>query len=74
MDGELLQSGGSAEVLGSQRTALVWLINQILARGYTIAAGHLLMTGAIGGMQPAKPGNYSAEFGDLGAIDFKIIA
>jgi 2-keto-4-pentenoate hydratase len=73
-EGAQLQAGISAEVLGSQRTALVWLINQVLQRGYNIAAGHLFMTGAIGGMQPAKPGNYRAEFGDLGNIEFEISA
>ena len=72
LNGEQLQAGQSAEVLGSQRTALVWLINQVLDRGYEIAAGHYFMTGAIGGMQPAKPGNYRAEFGNLGTIEFEI--
>ncbi len=71
-DGEVLQQGTAKEVLGGQRQALTWLINQTLQRGYTITAGHLFMTGAIGGMQPAKPGSYLARFGALGNIEFEI--
>ena len=71
-DGEVILEGDSVEVLAGQRNALVWLINQCLQRGYTISAGHLFMTGSIGGMQPATTGAYHAEFGELGNIDFTL--
>ena len=70
--GETLLQGDGGEVLGEQRHALAWLINQVLNRGYTIEAGHLFMTGSIGGMYPAKPGNYSANFGALGDLTFSL--
>ena len=44
----------------------------MLARGYTLEAGQILMTGSIGGMVPAQPGTYTATFGPLGEITFEI--
>lgn len=61
-NGELCFSGHGADVMGGQASALAWLINEVLSIGYPIRAGHLLMTGSIGGMQPARPGHYEAEF------------
>ncbi len=69
---EVLLSGRSHEVLGGQAKALAWLINETLARGYTIDAGHILMSGSIGGMCPATPGTYIGQFGELGQIEFTI--
>ena len=69
---ETLLEGSSAEVLGGQRQALAFLINEVLARGYTLTSGQILMTGSIGGMVPAQPGQYEATFGDLGSISFEI--
>lgn len=69
-----LLSGSGGEVLGGQLQALVWLVNQVQARGYQIEAGHLLMTGSIGGMCPAGAGAYTADFSALGAISFNIAA
>jgi len=69
---ETLLSGKAGEVLGGQRDALAWLINQVLERGYDIESGHILMTGSIGGMYPAKPGHYTADFDSLGKLTFTI--
>jgi len=69
---QTLLRGSTGEVLGGQLQALVWLVNQAQARGYQIDAGHLMMTGSIGGMCPAAPGAYSADFGRLGQISFEI--
>ncbi len=69
---ETLLSGTSAEVLGGQRQALVFLINEVLARGYALEAGQILMTGSIGGMVPAQPGRYAASFGALGELSCEI--
>ena len=71
---QTLLAGTSNEVLGGQAKALTWLINETLTRGYSIAAGHVLMSGSIGGMCPANPGAYSASFGELGSIEFTIAA
>ncbi len=69
---ETLLAGTPGEVLGGQLHALVWLVNQAQARGYAIEAGHILMTGSIGGMYPATAGAYSADFGSMGRIEFTV--
>lgn len=69
---ERVLSGRVGDVLGGQRNALAWLINEVLARGYRIDAGQLLMTGSIGGMCPASPGRFHAEWGNLARLTFDI--
>lgn len=71
-DGVPVLSGAGSEVLGGQRHALAWLINQVLALGYELRAGHWLMTGSIGGMAPARPGHYIARYEGLGEFAFEI--
>ena len=73
-DDEQLWRASSGDVLDGQRYALAFLINEALARGYAIQAGQLLMTGSIGGIAPAKPGKYVADFNELGTIEFTVAA
>lgn len=72
MGDEIKLQGVGGEVLGGQQHALAWLINQTVARGYQIEPGHIFMSGSIGGMCPAAPGDYVAEFGALGTIEFSV--
>ena len=58
----------AGSVMAGQRDALIWLINQILAQGYELRPGHVLMTGSIGSMHPGKAGRYRADFGALGGL------
>ena len=41
---------------------------------YKIQAGHIVITGAIGGIMPGKPGSYQINYGPLGNIDFEIVS
>lgn len=67
-EGQTLFEGGCADVMGGQGHALCWLINNALAKGYALSRGHLLITGSVGGIAPAKPGAYCGAFdGALGA-------
>jgi 2-keto-4-pentenoate hydratase len=64
--------------MGDQWEALRWLVNTVLAEGYAIEPGQLLMTGALGGAHPASPGRYRAEFGGpaaaaLGAVEIDVV-
>ena len=68
----LLLSSRSDDVMGSQWLALQWLINRTLANGWTLEAGQLLITGAIGRMLPAEPGTYRADFGPLGSVVYEM--
>ena len=72
VDGETLHTARAGDVMGSQANALAWLVNLLLELGYTIQPGHLFMTGSIGAMHPAKPGQYKASYGSLGQIEFAI--
>ena len=71
-DGENISRGRATDALGSQWEAARWLVNTALAQGHRIKAGQLLITGALGGMLPARPGSYIADYGELGVIRFAI--
>lgn len=64
--------GTGASVLGGQREALAFLINEVLARGYSVEAGQLMMTGSIGGILPGRAGQFIGDFGALGEIRFAL--
>ena len=69
---QAFQTAMAGSVMAGQRDALIWLINRILAQGYELQAGHVLMTGSIGSMHPGKAGRYRAEFGALGDLTFAL--
>ena len=69
---QALHTAMAGSVMAGQRDALIWLINQILAQGYELRPGHVLMTGSIGSMHPGKPGRYRADFGALGELTFAL--
>jgi 2-keto-4-pentenoate hydratase len=70
---EQLHTGTAAEVMGDQWEALAWMINTALELGCPIRAGDLMMTGSIGGLQPADPGEYLADYGSFGQIRFTVV-
>jgi 2-keto-4-pentenoate hydratase len=72
-DGTLVNEGVSADALGGQWKALLWLVNDTLSKGYTIEAGQYLMTGALGKMIPAQPGTYKAGFSPSASLSFKVL-
>lgn len=72
LDGELMDSGQGSAVMGSPLEALRWLINQQIAQGYSLKAGQVLITGALGNMTPGKAGNWTAEFGQGQVITFRL--
>ena len=69
---ETLHRVPAGTVMQGQLNALAWLVNTVLAKGYTLAAGHVLMTGSIGNMHPGSPGGYQAGFGALGELTFTL--
>lgn len=73
-DGSVINSGKAVDALGGQWKALKWLVNEALHNGWTIEPGYVLLTGALGKMLPAKPGDYKAEYTELGIIEFKVVA
>ena len=72
LDGEVLHEDAAGSVIDGQWQALLWLINQTVAQGYTITPDHVLLTGAIGAAHPGQSGHYKADFGDAGCIAFQL--
>ena len=71
-DGQVINEGQATDALGGQFEALKWLANAITSRGGKLTKGQFVITGAMGRMLPAKPGNYKAEYGQLGEITFSV--
>ena len=59
---EVLFEGRCGDVLGGQHEALAWLMNEVLDVGYGLAAGQLLMTGAVGGASPRQSRQLQRQF------------
>jgi 2-keto-4-pentenoate hydratase len=71
-DGAVINEGKGSDVLGGQWKALLWLVNNVVARGERIEAGQYLMTGALGGMLPGKPGKYVLTY-PFETLTFEVI-
>lgn len=71
-EGERIIQARAGEVMDDQWQALLWLVNRVLASGWTLEPGQLLITGAIGPMLPLRPGEYAADFGALGELRLRV--
>ena len=71
-DGEEVCSAPASDALGGPQAALAWMLNEARARGLPVRDGMLLITGACGGIHPALPGRYVADYGDFGRIEFTV--
>ena len=71
-DGETLSAAPATEALGGPVTALEWMVSESRSRGFPIAEDMLFITGACGGIRAALPGNYRADYGALGSIEFRV--
>lgn len=69
---KIVLTGDSSEVMGHPLRAALWLVNRAVAEGYTVQAGHVLLTGGIGGMAEGQPGVYRAELDALGTVGFEL--
>ncbi len=73
-EGKIMDTGvGRNTWKDDQWESALWLVNRIIEDGYTIRKGHFLLTGAMGSMVLAEKGNYRADYGKLGIIEFEII-
>ncbi len=72
-DGERVGEGESTDAMGDPWDALLWLVNTVIAQGYTIVQGQVLITGAMGPMLPGKTGVYTADYGPLGTLSFTVV-
>lgn len=70
-NGSVVNEGTGNEALEGQWKALLWLVNNVLAQGGKIETGQYFLTGALGKMIPAAPGEYKAAY-PFGTMSFVV--
>ncbi|MFD0915746.1 2-keto-4-pentenoate hydratase [Pseudahrensia aquimaris] len=71
-DGETVQEGSGANVMGAPLTSLVWMAKALADQGSSLKAGEWVSTGTCTAPVPAKAGTtVSASFGDFGTVSVK---
>ena len=71
-DGKTLYQAKLTEPLGGPLESLAWMLNESQSRRFSIPNEALMLTGACGGIHPASPGSYVADYGSLGSVEFEI--
>ncbi|MGR8920211.1 MAG: hypothetical protein ACU85V_11360 [Gammaproteobacteria bacterium] len=52
---------------------VLWVVNEfVLARGYTVAAGQVIIPGNLTGIHAAGAGGYAIDFGPLGKLELTV--
>jgi 2-keto-4-pentenoate hydratase len=68
-NGELLDTGAGAAILGNPARCVAWLANKLGSLGDGLSAGDIVLPGAVHKMVPARPGDvFRAEYAHLGAV------
>lgn len=71
LNGEVINTARGDMAAAGQWPTLLKTVNHLLAQGYVIAPGQVISNGALGKINRARAGNYQADFGVLGKIEFE---
>jgi 2-keto-4-pentenoate hydratase len=72
-NGEIVATGAGAAAMGDPMAAVAWIANTLAPMGITLAAGSVIMTGALHAMVPVQPGDvFRADFDRLGPITIRM--
>ena len=70
--GAMVATATAAEVLGTPLNSLVWIANHLGARGLTLRAGDVVMTGSVSKVLQAKAGDtVRATYTRLGSVSVR---
>lgn len=69
-DGQALHSVQGDTIDTGLWAHLITVVNQIVDQGYTLRSGDIVIAGALGKVHQAEAGNYTADYGELGKIEF----
>lgn len=73
-NGEMVNTGTGAEVLGNPAASVVWLINKLSQYGISINAGDVVLSGAFTAAEDAEAGDsFTVSFQGLGSVSIKFI-
>lgn len=74
INGEIVQLGAGAAVLGHPATSIAMLANMMSERGEILKAGTYILSGAITAAVSVKKGdNVTVKFQDLGSLSFRFV-
>jgi 2-keto-4-pentenoate hydratase len=74
-NGEEVSHGSGADCLGDPLIAAAWLASTLAEMGDPLCAGDLVLTGALGPMAPAAPGDvFEAVISELGSVRVRFAA
>lgn len=73
-NGEIVETGAGAAVLGHPATSVAMLANMLAARGEVIPAGSFVMTGGITAAVAVEKGDsINVRYQDLGKVSFRMV-
>lgn len=58
----VIERGKATNVMGGQAAGLLWLVNEIVARGQVLVPGQFVVTGPMVEPMPIAPGEYVVDF------------
>lgn len=69
---DVVNQADMSDAIGGPVHAAPWMYTEAIKRGFPLSGNTLLLTGACGTVVPAEKGQYLAEYGPLGKVEFEV--